>query len=203
MRIKDLTEMSIARYGEWNTQLAYSDITMGVMKSKYTFVGTVNTTDSVMERYQLNNSYEFVVGFFAEDIDKNYKTIKDKFKVSGEISLEKMPNFEHYSNILSVKAVKVVDNQYGRGIASGSYMSLIDAGYTLMGGEEQYYGARKLWKMFSNLEEYQVDIVDIATNTILETNVKLHHGEEDYDFDQRVWAYTPEKKDIRLILTKR
>ena len=203
MKIKDLTEMSIARYGEWNTKLAYTDITMGVMKNNYTYTGSVTTTDGQLELYQLNNSYEFVVGFFAEEMDKNYKAIKDKFKVSGEISLERIPNFEHYTNILSVKTVKVVDNQYGRGIASGIYECLLDAGYTLMGGEEQYYGARKLWKMFSNATDYQVDIVDIKTNTILETDVQLHHGTEDYDFDHRVWAYTPEKKNIRLILTKR
>jgi len=203
MRIKDLTEMSIAAYGEWDADLAYTDITMGYMKNKYTHVGTITAADQDFHIYKLSNFFEYVIGFVADTYDINHEDIRTKFKVSAEMSLEKMQDFEHYSNILSVKAVKVVSKLRSRGIAPEIYKFFINAGYTLMGGEEQYYGARLLWKKFSNSPIYQVDIVDITSNTILETNVKLHHGEEDYDFDQRVWAYTPEKKDIRLILTKR
>ena len=202
MRIKDLTEMSIAAYGEWDTKLGYLFISKAVMKNKYTHIGTIQL-DTGYEVYKLNNFDEYKIGFFGEKYDDLTQEITDKFAVSAEIDFLKIQDFAHYTNILSVKGVNIVQGLRGAGLGSKLYELFINTGYTLMGGEEQYYGARKLWKMFSNLEEYQVDIVDIATNTILETNVKLHHGEEDYDFDQRVWAYTPEKKDIRLILTKR
>ena len=203
MKIEDLTEMSIAAYGEWDADLAYTDITMGYMKNKYTHVGTIPTREGDFHIYKLSNFFEYVIGFFAETYDDNHEDIREKFKVSAEISLEKMPDFEHYHNILSVKAVKVVSKLRSRGIAPEIYKFFMAEGYTLMGGEEQYYGARLLWKNFSNATNHQVDIVDIKTNTILETDVKLHHGTEDYDFDHRGWAYTPEKKNIRLILTKR
>jgi hypothetical protein len=202
MRIKDLTEMSIAAYGEWDTKLGYLFISKAVMKNKYTHIGTIQL-DTGYEVYKLNNFDEYKIGFFGEKYDDLTQEITDKFAVSAEIDFLKIQDFAHYTNILSVKGVNIVQGLRGAGLGSKLYELFINAGYTLMGGEEQYYGARLLWKKFSNSPIYQVDIVDIATNTILETNVKLHHGEEDYDFDQRVWAYTPEKKDIRLILTKR
>ena len=203
MKIKDLTEMSIAAYGEWDADLAHTDIAISYIKNKYTHISTINAANVDFEMYKLSNFFDYVIGFFAETMDKNYQAIKEKFVVSAEISLEKIQDFEHYENILSVKAVKVVSKLRGRGIAPEIYKSFIMNGYTLMGGEEQYYGARLLWKKFSISPMYQVDIVDIETNIILETDVKLHHGEEDYDFDHRAWAYTPDKKNIRLVLTKR
>lgn len=194
--------MSIAAYGEWDTKLGYLFISTGVMKNKYTHIGTIQL-DRDYEVYQLNNFYEYKIGFFGEKYDEVTQTIKNKFAVSAEIDFLKMQDFEHYSNILSVKGVNIVQGLRGAGLGTKLYELFIELGYTLMGGEEQYYGARLLWKKFSNSPSYQVDIVDIASNTILETDVKLHHGEEDYDFDQRVWDYTPAKKNIRLILTKR
>ncbi len=194
--------MSIAAYGEWDTKLGYLFISKAVMKNKYTHIGTIQL-DTGYEVYKLNNFDEYKIGFFGEKYDDLTQEITDKFAVSAEIDFLKIQDFAHYTNILSVKGVNIVQGLRGAGLGSKLYELFINAGYTLMGGEEQYYGARLLWKKFSNSPIYQVDIVDIATNTILETNVKLHHGEEDYDFDQRVWAYTPEKKDIRLILTKR
>ena len=38
------------------------------------------------------------------------------------------------------------------------------------------------------------------SGSIIERNVKLHHGIEDYDFDERVWDYTDSKKHVRLVL---
>ena len=194
--------MSIAAYGEWDTKLAYLLLSKGIIKNKYTHIGTIDL-DRDYEVYQLNDFYEYKIGFFGEKYDDLTNTLKDKFAVSAEIDFQAMPNFEHYTNILSVKGVNIVQGLRGAGLGTQIYQFFINKGYTIMGGEEQYYGARLLWKNFSNATDYQVDIVDIKTNTILETDVKLHHGTEDYDFDHRVWAYTPEKKNIRLILTKR
>jgi len=81
------------------------------------------------------------------------------------------------------------------------YKYFLSLGYKILGNEIQYHNERLLWAKLSKDATLKVDIIDLDTNTTIEENVIIHQGIEDADFDERVWSYTPEKKDIRLILT--
>ena len=52
------------------------------------------------------------------------------------------------------------------------------------------------------MDDVLVDIIDINKGEVLVKDTHLHHGEEDYEFDERVWDYADIKKNIRLVLTK-
>ncbi len=66
-------------------------------------------------------------------------------------------------------------------------------GYNIIGDVEQFFGARKLWKSLSNDTDVVVDIIDINAKDYIERNVTLHHGTDDWDYEDSL-------KHIRLIL---
>ena len=72
--------------------------------------------------------------------------------------------------------------------------------YTIVGDSEQYYGARMLWAKLSKNLDLKVDIYNIKKNELLFTDVILHHGKYDSDFDERLWSYSKDKHNIRSIL---
>jgi hypothetical protein len=69
----------------------------------------------------------------------------------------------------------------------------------LLGDENQYLGARKLWAKLSRTSDIAVHIIDLNTKQIIVNDAIILQGIEDGSFDDRVWSYTDEKKHIRLI----
>ena len=57
-----------------------------------------------------------------------------------------------------------------------------------------------MWVKLSKQLDVRVDIIDLHSEKVLEKDVILKHGTEDWEFDNRVWSYDYEKKHIRLIL---
>lgn len=82
--MKTIDELPIAIDGNWNKNLVYSSISLGVMKNKYIHVCTINGN---LESFKLSNSDDYVIGFFAEVFDKNYKSLKVRFAVVSDVKL--------------------------------------------------------------------------------------------------------------------
>lgn len=48
--------------------------------------------------------------------------------------------------------------------------------YNILGSDEQFFGARKLWANLSKRLDLTVDIIDVKNNRVLEKNTIIHHG---------------------------
>jgi hypothetical protein len=124
-----------------------------------------------------------------------------KFAVYLEIDLSPVHSLLGLKNVFNVDSVAVSTTNQGAGIAKALYLHFVKKlKFNILGDEEQYFGARKLWTKLSQTEDTTVDIIDIDKNEYIEKNVILHHGHYDHEFDDRVWSYGHEKKHIRLIL---
>jgi len=211
-------EMALAGYGDWTpTKDMIARLGGIVAKKNWMEIGTIEiNTVTGAENEIINLSVRtaidgerllIIVGEFKKyDNDTN-----SSFNIVCGASLLRNKRLENIitladiakkRGIYNVDGIKVKDTYQSRGIALKLYKMLVEDGYVILGDEVQYFGARRLWTKLSKRFDVVISIININTGDILEKDVDLTHGFEDYEFDDRVWSYTDEKKDIRLLLEK-
>jgi hypothetical protein len=198
----DISEQAIAMYGDWEpARDRVAKQSMRSLKSDWTHIDSVKIETEPYLIYKYKNEHTYMIG----NVIKNSEDVEE-FIVILQIELRHQPSIEHsfkgqYPNLYNVDGVMVKENKRGKGLGTFMYQYLNNKlNITLLGDENQYFKARLLWSKLSRLDNVIVDIVDIDNGIVLDTNVTLHHGEGDWEFDERVWSYTNEKKDIRLVL---
>ena len=133
----------------------------------------------------INYQQDYILGYFKDN----------KFNKVAKIYFNKIDEF------YEVDTIYVSPDMRGNGIASKLYTYFAkELNYKILGSDMQRFGARRLWSKLSKCEDLSVDILDVENNKIIDSSVKIHHGLEDSDFDNRVWSYDSDKKNIRLIL---
>jgi len=198
-----VNEMSIAGYGSWEgSRNMVSTISTIPLKLNWTYLGKISTRNKDEYEVYLNSSKDtYVCGNIV-----SFENGDTMFEVDFEIKLSHKTQIEKrfgMKNLMNVDGVKVNKNKQGQGIATSMYKFLVNQeNLTILGDELQYFGARKLWKRLSASEDMIVDIIDIDKDIYLEKDILLKHGDEDWDFDDRVWSYDTSKKDIRIVLKK-
>lgn len=194
-----LKEMAIAGYGDWEpSKEMIGTITEFILNKKWNKIEDVNIKGTGYTVYRLKDTYILGRMLTSTEGEKEYE-------IDFEIELKEHKSiansFGIKQRLMNVDGVRVQESKQGRGISTFMYTFLVKKEkLNILGDEIQYFGARKLWSKLSKLIDIRVDIVDISKDEYLEKDVILYHGTNDWDFDLRVWDYTPAKKDIRLIL---
>jgi hypothetical protein len=194
-------EMAIAEYGDWIDNIAVHYTTHFVMNKNYIFIQKIEIDGQVYELHKINSSDYYILGCFVNKPERTKLGIIDeiKFACIANIELTKKPDMLGLTNIYNVDGVKVAKTQQGTGIGLALYKTLLKRNLVLLGDENQYLGARKLWAKLSRTDDIVVHIIDLNTKQIIENDAIILQGIEDESFDDRVWSYTDEKKHIRLI----
>ena len=194
-----VSEMSIAGYGDWEPS-AEMLVTMSifVLNKKWTFVNKIKIKTLEYSIYKLKD--EFIMGNIITS-----STGEQQFEIDLKIKLMEHKSTANDLNIhkrlMNVDGVKVNESVQGLGLATAMYTYLVkNEKMVILGDEIQYFGARRLWSKLSMKLDLTVDIVDVSKGIYLERDVLIHHGLEDWEFDDRIWDYTTSKKNIRLIL---
>ena len=195
--IEYLTEMSVAGYGDWvpsRDRILLKSSKQ--LKAEWHFIETVKIQKLELDLYKMNTEQTYILGVLDSE----------GFETIFHIELKRRKDLEsvfHYKNIVNVDGVIVEKNMRGYGIAKFMYKYFVNKmNFSILGDEIQYHKARLTWASLSKMDGVIVDIIDIESDKVLEKDVVLHHGEVDYDFDERIWDYDDIKKNIRLILTK-
>lgn len=191
-----LGENVIAAYGDWQIgEDVINYLSLLVLKKYYTKVGKIKTSLGIKEIYKLNSDNYYIAGSTVR------KDTHSKFEQIFKITLKKTSIPNHSEAYFNVEGVKVPESIRGQGIAADIYRFFVKKlNLNILGDDTQYFGARKLWSHLSRASDITVDIIDITTGNFLEKDVVLQHGDEDWEFDHRVWSYDVDKKHIRLIL---
>ena len=191
IRKEMVSEMSIAGYGNWEpSREMIGTMSAFIIRNNWTLLSEIKT--------RLKDSY--IIGEF-----KITSTQDEIFEVYLRIDLREHKSTTNDLNIhkrlMNVDEVKVNEDMYGLGLATAMYTYLVkNQNIVVLSDETMYFGARRLWSRLSKRIDTVVDIVDVSKGVYLERDVLIHHGQEDWEFDDRVWDYTTSKKDIRLIL---
>lgn len=196
-----LNEMSTAGYGDWTpSKEMIGTMSSFIVRNKWKMLSTIKTKlGDVYTVYNLKDSY--IVGEFKTTSEENEEIFEVYLRIDLTEHKSTAISLKIHRRLMNVDGVKVNDDKQGEGLASAIYSFLVKhESLILLSDEIQYFGARKLWSRLSKRLDLIVDIVDISKGIYLEKDVKIYHGMEDYEFDTRVWDYTPIKKDIRLIL---
>lgn len=195
-----LKEMSIAGYGDWKpSKEMVGTMSAFIIRKQWNKLSEIKTRlGDRYTVYKLKDSY--VIGEF-----KMTSTQDEIFEVYLRIDLREHKSVAIdlgiHKRLLNVDGVKVNEDKYGEGLATAMYEFLVKReNVVILSNEIQYFGARKLWSRLSKRIDTVVDIIDISRGIYLEKDVTVHHGNEDWEYDDRVWDYTAQKKDIRLIL---
>ena len=193
-----LGEQSVAMVGHLRDKNFIRAKSYDVLRSDWSTLdfAEFNGINYEIVKHNTTNTYE--VGKVNE---VNEKKIFDViFRIELE-DMSKVAKLLGYTNLYQVHMVQVITNERGQNIAKTMYRYLCKTlKINLLGDAYQYFGARKLWVSLSKDTDIQVDIVELQTNKVLFTNVTLHHGKYDEDFDKRLWSYSEDKKQIRSIL---
>lgn len=194
-----LSELSIAGYGDWEPS-AEMLVTMSVfvLHKKWAFVNKIKIKTLEYSIYKLKD--EYIMGNIITS-----STGEQQFEIDLKIKLMEHKSTANDLNIhkrlMNVDGVKVNESVQGLCLATAMYTYLVkNEKMVILGDEIQYFGARRLWSKLSMKLDLTVDIVDVSKGIYLERDVLIHHGLEDWEFDDRIWDYTTSKKNIRLIL---
>jgi len=193
-----LNESPIAGYGDWNPiKDRLLDKSLKQLKSSFDFVDTIKIGVFDLELHKMKDADIFVLGTKTENSFATVFNIELKRRTDIELV------FPQYSNVVNVDGVIVEKSIRGFGIAKQMYQYFVnEMQYTILGDEIQYFGARLVWASLSKMDDVVVDVIDIQEEKVLKTDIILHHGEADYEFDETVYDYSDIKKNIRLVLTK-
>lgn len=198
MKLGELTisETAIAAFGDWElTPYTLTYMSPIGIDRYHEHIAQIKTPLGLKELYKTNSTNQYIVSSMVE------KNGEKKFEINMEITFSPMSIPNHSDKYMNVDGVKVPIENRCKGMALIVYRYFVkQLGFKILGDEVQYFGARRLWSKLSKLVDVQVDIVDITNGNYLEKNVVLHHGTDDWDFDDRVWSYETSKKNRRLIL---
>lgn len=196
---KRVEEMSIAGYGDWepSTEMLIT-MSMFILNKNWTFVKKINIKSLEYSIYRLKD--EFIMGNVITSSEG-----EQQFEIDLKIKLKEHKStaidLKIHKRLMNVDGVKVNESVQGLGLATAMYSFLVkQEDMVILGDEIQYFGARRLWAKLSKRLDLTVDIVDISKGVYLEKDTIIHHGIEDWQYDERVWDYTTIKKNIRLIL---
>lgn len=193
---EDITEQAIAIKGDWSAKDDLGSKSTFMLAKEWDFIQELYD----MKLYKHKSSNAWILG--------NIKSVegedKPRFGISFRIDFSNRKNIGFKFNLkklYNVDEVGVSKDKRGDGLATKMYTYFIkEQGYNIIGDEQQFFGARRLWSKLSRMTDLTVDIVDIENSKILETDTLIHHGDLDDEFDKRVWSYGLEKRFIRLIL---
>ncbi len=196
-----MQEMAIAGKGDWqpsNEMVEYKGA--NVVKVKWKLIDSFKTKSGMLlELRCLQN--EYIAGRFVSTSDDGDEVFEIFLHMNMSEEKEIAKDFKIDKTLLNVDGVKVRETSQGDGIAMLTYKSIIKhQNVIIIGGEVQFQGARKLWVRLSKQIDVRVDIIDVDSEKVLEKDVILKHGIDDWDFDKRVWSYDMDKRYIRLIL---
>lgn len=194
-----LQEMSIAGKGDWKPNKDMVEYkSANVVRIKWKLIDKFIPKNGIeLELRMLNN--EYIAGRFILNGDDEEFEIFLHMNMSEDKETSKI--FKISKQLMNVDGVKVKETAQGSGIALMTYKSIIkNQNIIIIGDEVQFFGARRLWSKLSREVDVRVDIIDLDSEKVLEKDVILKHGTDDWDFDKRVWSYDYDKKYIRLIL---
>ena len=194
-----LQEMSIAGKGDWKPNKDMVEYkSANVVKIKWKLIDKFTPKNGIaLELRTLNN--EYIAGRFVLNGDDEEFEIFLHMNMSEDTETSSV--FKISKILMNVDGVKVKETAQGSGIALMTYKSIIkNQNIIIIGDEVQFFGARRLWSKLSREVDVRVDIIDLYSEKVLEKDVILKHGTDDWDFDKRVWSYDYDKKYIRLIL---
>jgi hypothetical protein len=205
--LKEITEQAQAKKGDWKGGIDFiRNFSAFTIYTDYIFENTIKIQGlGTLELYKHKTNNSYVAGIFVESSEqtKEGKKIETRFKGVFSISFEDI-KLKDFTNCVVVKGVSVTDDEtYQKsGISTTMYKFFVkNKKLTIVGDAEQYFGARKLWAKLSNSIDVKVDIYDIQKQELICSNVILHHGNYNDDFDKRLWSYSKSKLNLRSILT--
>lgn len=197
-----ISEMSVAGYGDWSPSKEMIGTKSAIIvKNKWKYIQKFTTrSNRELTIYKSPKKYMYIAGEF-----KKTSNNESLFEIDFQINLSERKSIQHSfkykKSIMNVDGVQVKENFQGDAISYNVYKILAKhEGFNILGDETQYFGARRLWSRLSKSIDIIMDIIDIDKDIIVEKDVKVYHGDLDYEFDKRVWNYDDSKKDIRLIL---
>jgi hypothetical protein len=195
---KGLSEMAIAAKGDWpKIKEMVTSITPFIIEKKWDYIDSLYLKNTIYRIYKQKNVY--VLGYFIERAESTEFIVELEIKLSLETEI--MNEFNFKKQLMNVDGVRVSETSQGRGLATQMYKFLVkNENFIILGDEIQFFGARKLWSRLSKEIDVRVDIIDIDSIKVLEKDVILKHGTDDWDFDKRVWSYDLDKRYIRLVL---
>lgn len=171
----------------------------------FTFYNPRAKCSHPFELRSFTNSFTYVVGYWGE-VESNSKFASIFIEIY-RMTLKPAPHIEStglYTNVYEVEGVMAEEYFRKKGIATTIYKYLVNQlQYTLLGSDEQYFGARRLWARLSNEPDVIVDIIDNKKRKIVDKNVALYHGKQDHEYDNRLWSYGPDKVNLRSILKRK
>lgn len=108
-----------------------------------------------------------------------------------------------YKNTIMVAGVKTNANLCGRGYGYSLYTTLLDNGYVIMSDKVQYDGARQTYQKLSDLGKYIVDLFDDKEKEFIAKDIKLEHGQESWEIDDKVWSFNNSKLNLKIVVRKK
>jgi hypothetical protein len=201
----DLSEQAQVKKGNWK---GGKDMVLDISKTGidlyYKKIDTIKFKGKEHILYlntEVKDKENYILGYFETETiqtkvgPEEYST----FMVQFGITFSKYKNTKTYATVHNVDGVGVKTTNAGYSKFMYKYF-VKNKGYTIIGDNEQYFGARKLWSRLSKELDVIVDIYDLKSDSIIESNVVLHHGNYNNDFDERLWSYSKNKDNIRSIL---
>jgi len=200
-----LLEQSQAKKGDWTgSNSMLGELSVSVMDLFYKKIDDINIDSNkyiLLQNTNIKDKLNYVLGYYEEQ-DKETKlgNIKEtKFVIDFGITFNSYKKSKIYGTLYTV--VGVASKNKVKGLATFMYKYFVKKmKFTILGDNEQYFGARMLWKKLSNDIDVIVDIYDIKEDKILEQNVILHHGNYNNDFDARLWSFSKDKHFIHSVL---
>jgi hypothetical protein len=191
-----MNEMAQALEGDWFIKDDLGSISTIMLQKEWNYVEDLYG----MKLYKSKSSYAWILGIVKDVPGQDKPRLGVTFRIDFK-NAENIGNKFGINHLYNVDEVGVSKDKRGFGLASAMYSYFIKKhNYTILGSDEQFFGARKLWASLSKRLDLTVDIIDVKNNRVLEKDTIIHHGDLDEEFDKRVWSYDIDKKHIRLIL---
>ncbi len=191
-----LNEMAQALEGDWFIKDDLGSISTIMLQKEWNYVEELYG----MKLYKCKSSDAWILGIVKDVPGQDKPRLGVTFRIDFKNVASIGTKFA-IKNLYIVDEVGVSKDKRGFGLASSMYIYFIKKHkYNILGSDEQFFGARKLWASLSRRLDLTVDIIDVKNDKVLEKDTIIHHRDLDEEFDKRVWSYDIDKKHIRLIL---
>lgn len=105
-------------------------------------------------------------------------------------------------NPIQMSEVETMSGFKGQGFATLLYKWFLNKDYTIISDNTQYNGARKLYDRLSKNHNIKADLFDDESKQFLKKDIDVDSGEEDWDFDSKLWSINADKSHLLICLRK-
>lgn len=169
----------------------------GGIKDNWDFIDSFEHKGKPVQLFKSKTTHKYILGAWA------HEGIKEVFVVITTLKILPRPDLKpFFKNPIQMSEVETSEDFRNMGFSKVLYNWFLYQDYDVISDRTQYNYIRKTYDRLSKNHNIKADLFDDESKQFLKKDIDVDSGEEDWDFDSKLWSINADKSHLLICLRK-